>query len=76
MPQLSLYIDKDTMQKLETAAKIEHLSISKYAVKKLNETLNKNWPENYRRLFGSINDDSFSVENNLKFETDSLREEL
>ena len=39
MPQLSLYIDKETLKKLKIAARIEHLSISKYAVKKLNEFL-------------------------------------
>ncbi len=28
MPQLSIYIDNETLKKLETAAKIEKLSIS------------------------------------------------
>ena len=54
MPQISLYIDNKTLKKIEIAAKLEHLSISKYVVRKLNETMNKSWPENYPNLFGSI----------------------
>jgi len=76
MPQLSLYIDKQTLHKLEVAAKIENLSISKFAVKKINETLNKNWPANYRKLFGSIKDETFAVEKHNDFQNDSIREEL
>ena len=76
MPQLSIYIDKKTLHKLEVAAKIENISISKFAVKKLNETLNKNWPVNYDKLFGSIKDDTFIVENHKNFQNDSIREKL
>lgn len=59
MPQLSLYIDSETLSKIETAAKIEHLSLSKFVVRTLNESLQNAWPENYDSLFGSIRDDSF-----------------
>lgn len=76
MPQLSLYIDDKTLKKLETAAKIEKLSISKLAVKKLNETLNQKWPDNYKSLFGSIKDDTFELEKTIDFELDIKREEL
>lgn len=38
MPQLSLYIDEKTLKKIETGAKMEHLSISKYVVRKLDKT--------------------------------------
>jgi hypothetical protein len=37
MAQLSLYIDRKTLEKIEIAAKLEHLSISKYVVRKLND---------------------------------------
>ena len=76
MPQLSLYIDKDTLKKLETAAKLERLSISKYVVQKLNESLNKAWPKNYRNLFGSIKDESFNVQRQNDFSKDLPRESL
>ena len=76
MPQLSLYIDEKTLRKLKVAAKIERLSISKYAAKKLNEILNDKWPEHYGELYGSIRDDTFSVPKASAFERDAPREEL
>ena len=76
MPQLSLYIDEKTLQQLEIAAKIEHLSISKYAVKKLNESMHIKWPDHFDDLYGAVNDDTFSVEKNNSFNDDSAREDL
>lgn len=76
MPQLSLYIDEETLRKLETAAKLENLSISKYVVQKLNETMSASWPNGYADLFGSIRDDSFDVTPPPEFSTDSPREAL
>ena len=76
MPQLSLYIDEETLRKLETAAKLENLSISKYVVQKLNETLSASWPNGYADLFGSIQDQSFDVLPSQGFSTDSPRETL
>ncbi|EMY16382.1 toxin-antitoxin system, antitoxin component, ribbon-helix-helix domain protein, partial [Leptospira weilii str. Ecochallenge] len=36
----------------------------------------KNWPEDYFNLFGSIRDESFSEPKKLKFTNDTKREEL
>ncbi|ADK79795.1 hypothetical protein [Sediminispirochaeta smaragdinae] len=74
MPQLSLYIDKTTLQKIEAAAKLEHLSISKYVVKKLNESMFNAWPENYENLYGSIDDDSFTLVKIEDFSNDAERD--
>ena len=76
MPQLSIYIDEQTLKQIEIAAKIEHLSISKYAVKKLNESMHSNWPEHYEELYGSIMDDTFKVKRIDSFKNDAPREEL
>jgi hypothetical protein len=76
MPQLSLYIDKETLKKLELAAKIERLSISKYVVRKLNESLKNSWPGKYDDLYGSISDDTFQRPDNMVFTADSDRERL
>lgn len=76
MPQLSIYIDEQTLKLIEIAAKIERLSISKYAVKKLNESMNSKWPEHYEELYGSIKDDTFKVERIDSFKNDAPREEL
>ena len=76
MPQLSLYIDEETLHKLETAAGLENVSISKYVVRKLNETLSASWPNNFDKLFGAIADETFSVAPVADFSTDTLRESL
>ena len=76
MPQLSLYIDEKTLKKIAVAAKIEKLSISKFVVKKLNESMHNSWPDNFDKIFGSINDDSFDVVESLKIENDASRETL
>lgn len=76
MPQLSLYIDENTLHKIEMGAKIEDVSISKYVVRKLNESMSKAWPQNYKNLYGVIDDDSFKVEKTANFSHDNIRESL
>jgi len=76
MPQISLYIDEKTLKKIEEAAQLENVSISKWVSGKLAEHLEKNWPDNYTSLFGSITDDSFCAETIKDFTTDIDREEL
>lgn len=73
MPQISLYIDKDTLEKVEKAAKGEHLSISKWVGLRIKNAVNDEYPKDYFNLFGSIDDDSFKVDS-LSFENDTTRE--
>ena len=76
MPQLSLYIDEETLHKIEIAAKLEKLSVSKYVVQKLKHAINKSWPENFDKLFGSITDDTFNEPQKLNFAMDIERDYL
>jgi hypothetical protein len=76
MPQLSLYIDEETLAKIEVAAKINNTSISKWVSDKLKESLANSWPENYQSLFGAIDDDSFTVKRADNFFGDLERESL
>ena len=76
MPQLSLYIDEKTLKKIALAAKIEKLSISKFVVKKLNESMHDSWPDNFDEVFGSISDETFTVAGDMKYENDASREAL
>lgn len=76
MPQLSLYIDEETLKDLETAAKLEHLSISKYTVKLIRESIHSKWPSYYEKLYGGIQDESFAAEKTKNFQIDSPREVL
>lgn len=76
MPQLSLYIDDETLSRIETAARINKTSISKWVAERLKESLANNWPENYGSLFGSMDDDTFNIDKQDSFSGDLEREEL
>jgi hypothetical protein len=76
MPQLSIYLDAETIKKIEKAAEIENTSISKWVSIRLTGHLENSWPENYFSLFGSIKDDSFCAESINDFSEDVKREEL
>jgi hypothetical protein len=76
MPQLSIYIDKATLNKLEQAAKNENKSISKWAVNRLKQSLDDRWPDNFFDLFGSIKDDSFRRQDQMSFENDVKRDKI
>ncbi len=62
MPQLSLYIDADTLAKIEQSAEMENKSISKWVTVRIKESLENSWPHNYAALFGSVDDDTFSLD--------------
>lgn len=76
MAQLSLYIDEETLRRVETAARLENVSVSKYVVRKLNESMSVSWPQNYEKLFGSVQDTSFAAERPKDFENDAPRERM
>ncbi|TXJ08733.1 MAG: hypothetical protein E6Q25_04725 [Acinetobacter sp.] len=59
MPQISLYIDADTLQKVEYAAKQQHLSISKWVANQIKAKVEPVYPQEFYALFGSIQDDTF-----------------
>lgn len=74
MPQISLYIDKETMQMVEKAAQAEDLSISKWVGQQLKKSLRANYPADYEHLFGSITDESFVEPDRVPAAADAKRE--
>ena len=76
MPQLSLYIDAETLQKIEKSAKMNKTSVSKFVSAALKEYFSKNWPEGYQDVFGSVMDDSFTKPEAGDFSLDTKREGL
>ncbi len=75
MPQISLYIDKDTLSRIEKAAAKERISISKWVGRNIKKAMKEDYPHGYFDLFGTITDNSFEIEN-LSFDHDSKRESL
>jgi hypothetical protein len=73
MPQISLYIDEKTLQKVESAAKRQHLSISKWVAEQIRAKVDPIYPVNYENLYGSIDDDTFTAPSKLNFDQDANR---
>jgi hypothetical protein len=73
MPQISLYIDEKTLQKVESAAKRQHLSISKWVAEQIRAKVDPIYPVNYENLYGSIDDDTFAAPSELNFDQDADR---
>ena len=61
MPQISLYIDEQTLKKVENAAQKQHVSISKWVAEQIRSRVEPIYPANFESLFGSISDDSFMI---------------
>jgi hypothetical protein len=76
MPQISLYVNKSTLEKIEKMAKEENISISKWVGKKIEKSFSDEYPPGYFELFGSIKDDSFKPVKKISFKYDSKRESL
>jgi hypothetical protein len=76
MPQISLYIDKDTLQKIERIAKKRRTSISKWVGNNLKKLIKDDYPDDFFSLFGAIRDDSFNKHPVDDFSHDSKRENL
>ena len=76
MPQLSLYLDEDTLQKIEAEAKLSGTSVSKYVTSALRMHFTKTWPDWHKDLFGSISDESFAKPESIDFSLDARRESL
>lgn len=78
MSQLTIYLDEETRKKAGRAAKLEGLSLSRWARNKLAAASDegKRWPNGFFDLAGSIRDESFTAPGKLQSMDDSQREEL
>lgn len=66
MPQLSLYLNDETMRLLRSDVKNEQTSISKYVSQLITRNASSSWPQGYwTEVYGCLDDDSFTVPNEL-----------
>jgi len=73
MPQVSLYIDKETLEKIEERAHKNHVSISKWVGSNLKRLIKDDYPEYFFGLFGSTEDSSFVRPKKINFSEDITR---
>ncbi|MDL2263998.1 hypothetical protein LJC31_05040 [Synergistaceae bacterium OttesenSCG-928-I11] len=77
MPQLSLYIDQETLTDIEREAKSRDMSISRFVADILRKNISPGWPDGYGALFGAIAEDaSFAEPEELSFDDDVKRASL
>jgi hypothetical protein len=76
MPQISLYIDQQTLKKIESAAERQHISISRWVADQIRAKIEPIYPKGYEDLFGSITDESFIEPGEVAFSSDTQRESL
>jgi len=71
MPQLNIYLDAEASRLIESAAKRESMSLSRWAREKLVLAAGSpEWPEGYAELFGSIRDNTFCAPDELSRDLD------
>ena len=76
MAQVSLYLDNKTFEKVETAAHLCDVSISKYVAEIIRDHFVHEWPSDYAGLYGSVSDDTFFPHGAEKVTNDTARESL
>ena len=76
MAQLTIYLDDDTIKRIENAAGHEHSSISKWVKNRLLESLEKQWPSDFFSLQGSLSEGDLMEPPELDFSQDTPREKL
>ena len=76
MPQISLYIDEETLERVKNAAARRHTSISKWVTELIRARVQPEYPPDYEQLFGSVQDESFTEPEDFPFYSDSPRESL
>jgi hypothetical protein len=74
MPQVSIYVDRETLKKIAQAARKERSSVSKWVQKSIRRSLGSGWPDSYERLFGSLKDMGFERPPQGSFGDDVRRE--
>lgn len=73
MPQLSLYLDDETMASLRRRSEDLGLSLSKCVSAILRREFEKTWRERLIEAYGSIDDETFEVPDEIPFEMDGHR---
>jgi hypothetical protein len=76
MAQLTIYLDSETLRKIENAAAERGVSISKWVREKIEIALRDEWPQSFFELFGAIGETDLEKPKKLNFATDVPRTKL
>lgn len=76
MPQISLYVDQNTLEKIEQSAGEHNTSISKWVGEIIKKSLKDEYPKGFFDLFGSAKDDTMVRPPQIDSSADIKREEI
>ena len=76
MAQLTIYIDKDTIRKIENAAAESKVSVSRWVRERIETALKDQWPVSFSRLFGALAGTDFEEPEELDFKNDLSRQKI
>lgn len=76
MPQISLYIDEQTFQKVQRAAAGEQKSLSRWVVERIKTNVDPVYPPGFEKLFGSVKEPLLKRPEELLFENEAPRNML
>ena len=76
MSQVTIYLDKETEEKMRAYAKAKNISQSQWIAGLIREKLQSEWPEFVASLAGSWKDFPSLKEIRAGYETDSAREDV
>ena len=73
MPQLSLYINDASMERLRRSALEQGMSLSRCAAEAIDARCSTGWSEGYFELYGALADNSFVAPAELDYALDTPR---
>lgn len=76
MAQLTIYLDDESIRRIEGAAAREQSSVSGWVKKRLIQSLEEQWPADYFELFGALGEDDLHRPSETGFPVDARRESL
>jgi len=76
MPQVSLYIDKPTLDQVTVQARESQMSVSKMVSSILAKSLGDDWPASLVDAYGSVTDASFNAPTEIDQVLDTRRDAL
>ena len=76
MAQLTIYIDQETIRKIENAAAENRVSVSRWVRDTIQAALKDQWPASFSRLFGTLSGTDLEEPEELDYESDVPRETI
>jgi hypothetical protein len=76
MPQISLSIDEKKLKRIEQLSENCNMSVANWVKLQLEKVLEEELPEDFYRLYGSIDDDTLMIHEAPSPELDQKRESL